>query len=201
MSKETKKEKQEKIMKILLAQQKEKGQILLQAGSLVKGTVIEVGKTAALLDLGVWGTGIVYGAELKALKEKGEELKVGDEVQGIVINPENDEGYVEISLREAAIEQTWNDLKEKKENKEIITVRAVEANRGGLIVRFGHLIGFLPASQLSPEHYPKVPDGDKGKIINALSKLINQELKVKVITLNKNQNKLVFSEKAASVSK
>lgn len=72
-----------------------------------------------------------------------------------------------------------------------------EANKGGLMARVGSIVGFLPVSQLSPEHYPRVPGGDKAKIFERLRTYVGEHLNVKVLDLNEEEGKLILSEKAA----
>lgn len=125
------------------------------------------------------------------------ELNVGDKVLAYVLSLENDEGYVVLSLRRADRERIWRTLQEKMDSGELLSVKVTQANRGGLIVQFGDVEGFLPVSQLSTAHYPRVTGGDKDKILSKLNELVNQMLRVKVIAFDRNANKLIFSEKAA----
>lgn len=169
---------------------------LPQRGDLIEGQVIEMSKNALILDLGALGLGIVYGAELKEDKEIRKEVKIGDTLSAIVLEPENEDGYVELSLKEAHIAKAWTELKKKKDAQEIITAKIVGANRGGLVVGLNGLIGFLPVSQLSAKNYPKVEGGDQNKILSHLNKFVNQEIKVKIIALDQKQDKLIVSERA-----
>lgn len=186
---------QSSLMKELLAKNKEIPQIS-KKGELIEGQVIEISKNALILDLGALGTGIVYGAELKESREICKELKIGDTLSAIVLDPENEDGYVELSLKEANLAKAWSELRKKKEAQETITAKVIEANRGGLVVEFNGLTGFLPVSQLSAKNYPKVEGGDRNKILSHLNNFINQEIKVKIITLDQKQDKLIVSEKA-----
>jgi small subunit ribosomal protein S1 len=174
---------------------------LPQAGELVEGKIIEMSKTALILDLGPLGTGIVYGAELRENKNLIKGLKIGDTISVLVLDPENEDGYVELSLKEANLEKAWQTLKEKKQAKEIVTAKVIEANRGGLVVNLYGLIGFLPVSQLSSQNYPRVEGGNKGKILNHLNKFINKEIKVKILSLDQNTKQLIVSEKAIQEEK
>lgn len=90
----------------------------------------------------------------------------------------------------------WQDIKEKMDKEEIVTTTVVNINKGGLIVEVSGVQGFLPLSQLSPEHYPKVEGGDTTKIVQALQKFKGQGLKVKIIDFSETENKLIVSEKA-----
>lgn len=169
---------------------------LPQPGDLLEGRIIKMSKNALILDLGPLGTGIVYGGELKENKDILKELAVGQTTTALVLDSENEDGYVELSLKEASLEKSWLTIKEKKQNGEIVTVKVTGANRGGLIIKLSNLVGFLPVSQLSNENYPRVEGGDKEQILNQLNKFIGQEMKVKIIDLDQKIDKLIVSEKA-----
>ena len=173
---------------------------LPQLGDLVEGRLIKISKNALILDLGPSGTGIVYGGELREDKDILKDLKIGQNVSALVLDPENEDGYVELSLREANLEKAWLTLKEKKQTGKVIVVKVIEANRGGLIIKSSSLLGFLPVSQLSNKNYPRVEDGDKEKILDQLNKFVGQEMKVKIIDLDQKTGKLIVSEKAKDLT-
>ncbi len=170
---------------------------ILQAGDVVEGTVIDISSSSLLLDLGPMGTGIVIGKEIKDGMGGSNKLKKGDKVSATITDLENDDGYVELSIREASHERAWDDLESKKDTQEVVGTRILDANKGGLMVEVNGITGFLPVSQLSSEHYPRVEDGDKNKILEILKKLIGQELLVKVLDTDHANEKLIVSEKAA----
>lgn len=168
---------------------------LPQAGDLVEGQLIKISKNSLILDLGPLGTGIVYGGELREDKNILKGLKIGQSISALVLEPENEDGYVELSLKEANLEKDWLILKEKKQTGKAIKVKVVEANRGGLIIKSNSLVGFLPVSQLSDKNYPRVENGNKEEILNQLNKFLGQEMKVKIIDLDQKIDKLIVSEK------
>ncbi len=182
-------------MKELLAKHKEIPD-LPQVNELVEGTILKITKHEMIIDLGPLGTGIIYGKELKENRDIIKELKQNDKIIALVVDLENDEGYIELSLKEANLEQAWTDLKQAKDNDQTITVKTIEANRGGLVIRVQGIVGFLPVSQLSPQNYPRVEGGDKNKILTHLNQFVGREMEVKVLSLDKKQDKLVVSEKA-----
>ncbi|MBU4030767.1 S1 RNA-binding domain-containing protein [Patescibacteria group bacterium] len=192
--------KESQIMKDLLEKEK-KAVSLPQAGDIVEGRIIKISKSAIIVELGPVGTGVVYGGELKDNRVMLKELAVGQEISALVLDPENEDGFVELSLKEAHLEKIWKDLQAKRQNEEIITVKVMEANRGGLVVRFSDLIGFLPVSQLSHENYPRVENGDKNAILQQLNQFIGKDMNVKIINLDKKEEKMVVSEKAAQAGK
>lgn len=169
---------------------------LPKAGQLLTGTIISVSKANILVDLGLAGIGIVYPGEFYDSPDRVKSLKPGDKVSALLLELENDEGYRELSLRAAQMTTAWQRIKEHKDNGDVITVSIVNINKGGLIVEVESVQGFLPLSQLSSEHYPKVEGGDTTKIVQALQKFKGQEFKVKVLDFSEEENKLILSERA-----
>ena len=172
-----------------------------KVGDVLNGTVIDVSSNSALLDLGPLGTGVVLGKEMKDGLGSNAKLKVGDVVTATLTDLENEDGYIELSIREASYEKSWDDIESKRDNKDIVTTKVLEANKGGLMIEINGIVGFLPVSQLSSEHYPRVEDGDKNKILELLRKLIGQELTVRILDADREAEKLIGSEKAAQSEK
>ncbi len=170
--------------------------LLPQVGDIIKGRIIKISKNELILELGPIGTGIIYGAELRENKDMIKDLKIKDTISALVLDQENEDGYTELSLKEANLEKSWTDLRDKKEKNQPVIVKVIEANRGGLVIRLSSIIGFLPVSQLSSQNYPRVEGGDKNKILKHLSNFIGKEMEVKIISLDKKTEKLVVSEKA-----
>lgn len=170
---------------------------LPRVGDLVKAQVISVSKNEVHLDIDGITTGVVRAREL--IDESGEysDLKVGDEVIATLLELENENGEMELSFRSAGHQKAWQGLAENLQSQMVIDVPVIDANRGGLMVRVGRIEGFLPVSQLTPEHYPRVEGGDKNKILEKLSALIGQKFRVKIIDVNEGQSKLIVSERAA----
>jgi small subunit ribosomal protein S1 len=169
---------------------------VLKAGDMVEGTLLSVGKNEVYVDLEGYGVGVVRGRELYDDEATLNALKVGDKIFVSVVEPENKEGIVELSLRQAGQERVWQTLKEEMEKKEVIRTKILEANKGGLMVEINNVIGFLPVSQLSLEHYPRVEDGDKNRILQILQSYVGQYFDVQIITAESSEEKLIVSEKA-----
>lgn len=167
-----------------------------KVGDLVTGNVVSVGNNEVHLDLNGLTTGIIRGAELRDESGEYSNLKVGDEATATVVDIENEKGEIELSFRFAGHKKAWDRLQKLVETQETITVEVTEANKGGLLIKLGQVIGFLPVSQLSPEHYPRVDGGNKNKIFEKLKTFIGKKLKIKVITANEQEEKLIVSEKA-----
>lgn len=169
-------------------------------GDVVEGKVIDVTSSEIYLDLAPFGTGIVLGKEIKDGMGSGK-AKVGDKVTATIMDLEDENGYVELSIREASHEKAWEDIESKRDTQEKISTKIISANKGGLLIEVNGISGFLPVSQLSSKNYPRVEDGDKNKILNILKKMIGQEIEVRILDADKETQKLIVSEKAAQSEK
>ncbi len=165
----------------------------LAAGEVVEGKVLSVRKHEVWIDLGGNGIGLVPRREIGLSKS----LKEGDAVTASIVDPEMEEGYALLSLRKAAKDRGWDELKRIFEAGETIEVSAYDANRGGLLMELEGIRGFLPVRQLSAEHYPRVSGADKDEILQRLNGLTGKPLKVRILDADRKQNKLIFSEKEA----
>lgn len=166
----------------------------------VEGPVIAIGRARVFVDLHPFGTGIIYGREYLSAREALKNTNVGDTITAKVVGTEKKEGYIELSLREARQALIWSEAEQAMQKKTVFNLPITDANKGGLIINWQGIQGFLPASQLAPAHYPRVPDGDKEKIFVELKKLIGTTLELLVITANPKEQKLIFSEKGAGSS-
>ncbi len=171
-----------------------------QIGDVLEGIVIDITSNSLLLDLGALGTGIVLGKEIKDGLAVGK-VKKGDKVGATLIDLENEEGYIELSIREASYERAWDDLESKRDAMGAVMTKVLDANKGGLMVEVNGITGFVPVSQLSSEHYPRVEDGDKNKILELLKKLVGKEMLVRILDADRETEKLIVSERAASSEK
>jgi small subunit ribosomal protein S1 len=163
--------------------------------SIVEGTVISIGKNAVYVDLPPWGTGVIFGREYINARDLIKKINIGDKITGKIIGNDNKEGYIEISLKEAKQALIWSDAEEAIRDKKVYELAVTEANKGGLMMVWQGITGFLPASQLKTEHYPRIADGDKDKILEELRKLVGTKLSVAIIGVNAKEGKLIFSEK------
>lgn len=173
-------------------------QKVLKVEDVIEGTVLAVEKSAVYVSVPPHGTGIIYGYEFVQAKDVIKKLNVGDTVTAKITELENEKGYIELSLKEAKAALVWADAETMMKEKVSISLPVKEANRGGLIIEWNGLQGFLPSSQLSKENYPKVEDGDKDLITKELKKLVGKKLDLQVIAANPREGKLIFSEKGAS---
>lgn len=176
----------------LLAAENDSVKQLVQGDS-VTGTVLSIRKHEVLVDLGAQGIGLVPRREVGFYKA----LNIGDEVSGNIVDAEMDSGYCLLSLRKAQKDRGWDDVIARMEVGEIIEVSPYDANRGGLLVEYDGVRGFLPVSQLSAEHYPRVGGSDKDEILQRLNSLIGKKITVRILDCDRKANKLIFSEKEA----
>ena len=167
-----------------------------RVGDLVEGRVLGIGRSAVYLDLGPQGTGIIYGREFLEERAALRNVKPGTTIVAKIVDLENEDGYIELSLKEAGKELTWDRLKEMKEKEEVFPVKIIGANKGGLLADLHGTQAFLPVSQLAQEHYPRVEDGDPSKILRALQAFVGQELELQVFDLNPQEGKVILSERS-----
>lgn len=164
----------------------------IKTGDMVEGVISSIKKHEIWVDMGANGLGVIYRREVA-----GSEQKEGDSISASVVDPELDEGYALLSMKRAAKDRGWGELQRVFDEQEIIEVSPFDANRGGLLVEFEGIRGFLPVSQLAAEHYPRVSDSDKDQILSKLSSLVGMALRVRILDVNRKDNKLIFSEKEA----
>ncbi len=164
-------------------------------GDMIDGTVVAIDQGAVFVDMHPFGTGIIYGREFINSRDVIKKINIGDTVSATVIDIDGLKGYIELSLKEARQALVWSEAEKAIMAKAVLEIPVVEANKGGLILSWQGIQGFLPASQLKTEHYPRVPDGDKDKIFEELKKLVGQKLSVNIITADPKEGKLIFSER------
>ncbi len=166
-----------------------------QVGDVIKGKVVAASKSEVKLDVYGILMGVVRGPEMYNEVPEFSNLKPGDEVEAAVIDEENENGELELSFRLVGQEKAWENLRQALKDKTTVKVKIVDANKGGLLSRYCQIDGFLPVSQLAPENYPRISGGDKSKILEKLKSFVGQEFEVAIITLNPEDNKVIFSEK------
>jgi small subunit ribosomal protein S1 len=166
-------------------------------GDLVEGPVISVEKSSVYIDLAPFGTGIIYGREFIIARDVIKKINVGDVIAAKIVDTAHKEGYFELSLKEARQALIWNEAEIAIKEKKVLDLPIKEANKGGLLIEWQGIVGFLPASQLKADHYPRIADGDKDKILDELKKLVGTRLQVAIITADPKEGKLIFSEKGS----
>jgi small subunit ribosomal protein S1 len=159
---------------------------------MVEGVVSSVRKHEVWVDMGARGIGVIFRREVGT-----NSLEEGQSITASVVDPELDEGYALLSMKRAVKDRGWGELQRVFDEQEIIDVIPYDANRGGLLIELEGIRGFLPVSQLSAEHYPRVSDSDKDEILTKINSLVSKELRVRILDVSRKDNKLIFSEKEA----
>jgi len=189
------KEKEEEKDLTFMGQLTEGIESTIEVGNLAEGPVINIDRAAIYIDLHPFGTGIIYGREFMIARDIIKKINIGDSITAKIVEKEGLDGYIELSLKEARQAMIWGEADAALQNKTILEITVKEANKGGLILDWQGVQGFLPASQLKPENYPKVEDGDKDKILQELKKFVGQKIPVSIIVADPKEGKLIFSEK------
>ena len=172
----------------------------VSVGDTVEGKVSAISRTEVYVELAPYGTGIIYGSEYLSSRDILKNINAGDEVTAKVILERNEDGYIELSLREARTAIIWNEILQAQKDGTVYSVTPKEANKGGLIIKFKGVNGFLPASQLSEANYPRVLGGNKDAILSELKHLLNKSIDVCIINADPKDDTLIFSEKRDSAN-
>lgn len=179
--------KEPETMAELLSMVGEESALTVKKGDKVNGKVVSASPKEILIDIGKKSFGILAEWELEQVKDFASTLKVGDKVIAQVINPENDIGYTVLSLRHATAEKRWDILKERQEKGEDLDVTGIEMAKGGLLVEWQGLRGFIPSTQFEAEQ-----SGN-------LQSFIGRSIKAKVLEIDKTLNRFVLSQKASAL--
>jgi len=166
-----------------------------KVSDLIEGTIVAISRGRIYIDLPPFGAGIIYGREYLNAADVLRKANVGDTITAKVVDPSGHEGYIELSLKEARQAAIWGEAEKAILSETTYILPIEEANKGGLIISWQGINGFLPASQLSKKHYPRVADGDKDRILEELKHLVGQTLSVRIITADPKEGKLIFSER------
>ncbi|MCL5675779.1 MAG: S1 RNA-binding domain-containing protein [Patescibacteria group bacterium] len=158
----------------------------VKRGNVVEGTIVAISGKDVYINVGGKTEGVVYEKELPYIKDLLAELKTGDKVRCYVVLTEDDMGRVVLSLRRANLEKKWETLKDAYSKNESLEVKAVDTNKGGLLVDYKGLNGFIPSSQLDAPYSFKSQD------------LVNKILKVKAVEVDPKNNRLIFSQRQVS---
>jgi ribosomal protein S1 len=169
----------------------------LKVGDQISGKLIFVAKNEVLLDIENVGLGIVRGRELYN-EEYLARLKIGEVVEAIILDLDNELGYIELSFRAIGRDKIWTEIKQAYDSGSIIEARIRDANRGGFLVKVHGIDGFLPASLLSPAHAIKQVGIEDKSLLNQMKKYVGQTFNVKIISINPEADTLIVSEKSVS---
>lgn len=167
----------------------------LKRGDIVDGTVIATSPTAVTVDIGGKAEGIIPSRELERMsRETAEALKVGAQIKVYVVNPSDHNGNVILSITRAEEELDWQRAEEYRQTQRVYQSHIAGYNKGGLIVRFGRLRGFVPQSQISPDRR-QASDGATPE--ERWSNMVKEPIAVKVMEVDRSRNRLILSERAA----
>ncbi|MCL4393154.1 S1 RNA-binding domain-containing protein [Patescibacteria group bacterium] len=170
---------------------------VLKRGDIVNGVVVKIVNGTVFVDINYKSEGFISGSELKSADYSIKNIIPGSELTVYVLNPENEKGQTELSLRRTEDIRRWQKLNDSLKNNDIMQVKVVDFNAGGLLVDIsGGLSGFVPISQLDFARISKNSD-DKTDVSTQLSSMIGEELNVKVIELDRAKDRIIFSEKLA----
>ena len=165
-----------------------------QTGDIRHGVVVDKRAGELLVDIGYKSEGIVAGREVDRLEDEFKEMTIGDEVPVYVMREDRD-GNLLLSISRARAESDWKHAEELLESQDMFTGAVSGFNRGGVIVKIGQVRGFVPASQLSSES--QAMQLSEGEPDNRWMKLMDTELRMKVIDLDRRRNRLILSERVA----
>lgn len=165
-------------------------------GEVVEGTVVSTSPTSVLVDIGGKAEGIIPGRELERMnRETLDTLKPGAQISVFVVNPHDVNGNVILSVNRALEELDWRKAEEYRSSQQVYESHVSGYNKGGLIVRFGRLRGFVPQSQISNDRRQTM-DGETPE--ERWGKMVNDAIAVKVMEVDRSRNRLILSERAAS---
>ncbi len=173
-------------------------------GELIEGVVVSVSHGEVLVDVGAKSEGIVTGSELEDADSSYKNFKPGDTVMAKVVQAENAQGYIVLSLRKAEKDKKWKDAEDAFKTGSVLEATVIEYNKGGLLCDCLGLRGFIPLSHLDRSHFAndiaKFAAGSEAELKESLKVLSGKVLKVKVIEFDIEKNRFVLSEKDAMVS-
>jgi ribosomal protein S1 len=168
---------------------------------LVEGSIIGQKGSIVFVDIPPLGTGVIYGQELINAHDVVRVLKPGDKITVKITEMENEMGYLSLSLKKANQEIVWREAEDAQRSKTVFDLAILDANKGGLIMEWKGVQGFLPASQLKTENYPRIENGDKDMILEELKKLVGEKISVTILSTDQKEKKLIFSEKSTEAGK
>jgi small subunit ribosomal protein S1 len=168
-------------------------------GDVAEGVIDKLGDSYMVVKIDGVFDAIVPGSEIE---KEGKTYKVGDQIKIFIIKPEDDYGVMLASQKRTTATQRWDLLEEAHKNDEAVIVSVVEANSGGLIVNIDGVVGFIPASLLDPNKVYKLEGGEstskedlQRELSRRLGELVGSKIKVKIMEVDKEKNKIIFSER------
>lgn len=160
--------------------------VIPKKGEVVKGKIVAKDKKSIRVDIGSKTEGVIDSKDYDFARDYIEDLKVGDEIETLVLRTENEKGQVVLSLKNAATDSKWDYFKKALDTEEILEAKGLEINKGGLIISINGVRGFVPSSQFGRSYVGKIKD------------LKNKKIKVRAIEVDREKNRLIFSERHVS---
>ncbi|MBT3250044.1 MAG: S1 RNA-binding domain-containing protein [Candidatus Pacebacteria bacterium] len=153
----------------------------------ITGTIVEKQKNALIIDINAKTLASVGSREFEIAQDYIDELKEGQKIEVTVVSEDSSRGgYIPVSLRQAAVDAKWEIFEESLEGDSELTARGIETNKGGMIVEVSGVRGFVPSSQFGKDFMGRIND------------LLNKDFQVKAIEVDREKNRLIFSERHVS---
>ena len=165
-----------------------------QRGQVLEGIVVSLDKDGVLVDIGTKSEGIIPSHEVQAAQQLDGGLQVGDDVLVYVLQPEDKDGHVVLSLKRARAERGWRLIEKRHDENATIEAEVIDCNKGGLIVNDNGLRGFVPSSQVVGF---RQSEGEKDGVDERLAAMVGRKISLKVLEINRRRNRLILSERAA----
>ncbi|NLE76404.1 MAG: S1 RNA-binding domain-containing protein, partial [Chloroflexi bacterium] len=166
-----------------------------QRGDIVEGVIVSVSSNEILVDIGGKTEGIIASREMERMDPaERESLHAGDAVMAYVVRPEGFDGHVVLSFVRAQMEKDWRLAEKTLQSEEVVRAKVVDANRGGLIVAFGELRGFVPASQLRRDRRERWRGQADGQSDIPWMDRVGREIEARVLEVDRRRNRLILSE-------
>jgi len=169
----------------------------LKRGQIVSGTVIRIISGDILVDIGAKCEGLVQEHDLKELSQADRDaVQVGSEVMVCIVNPEDDNGNIILSISQAQIVRDWKEAQRLLESQEATERRVSGYNKGGVIVDVGEIRGFVPGSLLTISRAAPQATAEPSRE-ERWATLVGKTIQLKVIEVDQERNRLILSERAA----
>jgi small subunit ribosomal protein S1 len=166
----------------------------LKNGDVVEGTVMRIERDELIVDIGSKSEGIVSARDMHTLTDtEREALVVGSPVLVYIMQPEDDQGRIVLSLDRARQERSWRLLQEAHDRGDLIEATIVNYNKGGLLVNLDGVRGFIPTSQITG-----MGRGSEAQKQADLARMIGQTISLKIIEMSRGRNRLILSERQAN---
>jgi small subunit ribosomal protein S1 len=164
-------------------------------GDIREGTVVSAGVGDIRIDIGGKSEGVIESRELDRMsRERRSQFRIGEHLQVYVVNPEDRDGNVVLSLERAEQEMDWLWAKELLDSQEVINGKVVGFNKGGILVQMKSLQGFVPGSQIDRGRRNSIRGSSPEE---RWQQLVGEAMETKVVEVDRERNRLILSERAA----